>query len=77
MLVIVHRPSAGAVSMASSYSSPDSSGDDTQPGEEVEVDRGLLLTAPSLHPETSSSSYAESNMYLSNPEQILLADELT
>ena len=60
-------------------SSPESSGDDTQPiaREDTEVERGLLLPAPSPYPETSSSSYAESNAYISNPEQALLTDELT
>ena len=60
-------------------SSLESSGDDTQPGEEVEVERGLLPPAPSPHPGpgTSFSSYTDSDVYISNPEQALLADELT
>ena len=57
----------------------ESSGDDAQPGEEVEVERGLLPPAPSLYPGpgTSFSSYTDSDVYISNPELALLADELT
>ena len=50
-------------------SSRESSGDDTQPGEEVEVERGGP-PAPSPHPGpgTSFSSYTDSDVYISNPE---------